>query len=206
MGKGDTKEHLELVDKFCKLNDEKHLTTKYPLDSSSIIFDVGAYLCKWTMHMSKSYGCKIHCFEPVNANFVTLQENVKDNKDIICHKFALGAKNRSRQIYLQKDSSSFFAASNKQESVQERDIVEVIKEIGEPNIDLLKINIEGAEFELLEHLILNDMIKIFSYIQIQYHREASNFNERRRIIQKKFSKTHDKRYDYPFVWESWGRK
>ena len=36
-------------------------------------------------------------------------------------------------------------------------------------IDLLKINIEGGEYEVLENLIENDLIKNIDNIQIQFH-------------------------------------
>jgi len=202
----DTKEHLDLVDRFCKVNDVKHLTTKYPLDKSSVIFDVGAYTGGWALRMYDLYECPIYCFEPVNSSFLALEKATNHCDDIVNFNFALSDKNGHREINVQKDGSSFFVSSGECELVKERDMVEVLDELNLNQVSLLKINIEGAEFDLLEHLIANDKLKEFEHIQIQYHREVLNFDVRRNFIQTELHKTHNKNYDYAFVWESWSKK
>ena len=180
MGKGDTPEHLKLVDEFVEINKVECLTTKYPLNSDSIIYDVGAYTGKWALEMNNLYNCIIHSFEPIRSN-------------------------GKRKIYLAKDASSFFVESNSFEEVYEKDIIQVMKDLKSYNISLLKLNIEGAEFDLLEHLIRHNMINKFDHIQVQYHGVVPNFDSRRLFIQKEFLKTHKKNYDYPFIWESWSK-
>ena len=202
MGKGDTPEHLKLVDEIVEINKVECLTTKYPLNSDSIIYDVGAYTGKWALEMNNLYNCIIHSFEPIRSN---LQNNIKNNANIIGHNFALGCCNGKRKIYLAKDASSFFVESNSFEEVYEKDIIQVMKDLKSYNISLLKLNIEGAEFDLLEHLIRHNMINKFDHIQVQYHGVVPNFDSRRLFIQKEFLKTHKKNYDYPFIWESWSK-
>ncbi len=74
-------------------------------------------------------------------------------------------------------------------------------------IELLKLNIEGGEYELLESLLENDCITYFKNIQVQFHDFLfDNAKERMTKIQEQLSKTHELTYQYEFVWENWKLK
>ena len=79
-----------------------------------------------------------------------------------------------------------------------------IKENNFTNIDLVKINIEGAEYPLLLDLINNDMIKVFDNLQIQFHM-IENYEPVYNEIVNGLSKTHSITWRYPFIWENWKR-
>ena len=75
------------------------------------------------------------------------------------------------------------------------------------HVDLIKINIEGGEYEVLETLLNNNMISIFKNIQVQFHDFiVENAKERMNAIQKKIALTHELTYQYEFVWENWKLK
>ena len=67
----------------------------------------------------------------------------------------------------------------------------------------MKINIEGAEYDLLEHLIDTGLISNIHNIQVQFHDFVSNAEQRMIMLQKELEKTHGLTYQYPFVWENW---
>ena len=70
----------------------------------------------------------------------------------------------------------------------------------------MKINIEGGEYDLLEHLIETGFVKNIFDLQIQFHDFIPNARGRMENIQKKLKKTHKLSYQYEFVWESWKLK
>ena len=73
--------------------------------------------------------------------------------------------------------------------------------------DLIKINIVGEEYEVLEILLKNNMISIFKNIQVQFHDFiVDNAKERMIAIQKKLALTHVLTFQYEFVWENWKLK
>ncbi|MEM7512644.1 MAG: FkbM family methyltransferase, partial [Bacteroidota bacterium] len=82
---------------------------------------------------------------------------------------------------------------------------EAINELGSNHIDLIKINIEGGEFELLEAIIDAGWVDKIDNIQVQFHDFVPNARERMMEIQKKLSFTHELTYQYDFVWENWKR-
>ena len=74
------------------------------------------------------------------------------------------------------------------------------------HIDLLKINIEGPEFQLLPYIISNDIVRHIENIQVQFHDFYPNVISLREEIRHNLSKTHIEKWNYPFVWESWSAK
>jgi hypothetical protein len=72
--------------------------------------------------------------------------------------------------------------------------------------DLVKLNIEGGEYALLERLIATEHIKRIRDLQVQFHLNVPNARRRYRSIARALRKTHRLAWRYPFVWESWTRR
>jgi len=67
----------------------------------------------------------------------------------------------------------------------------------------MKINIEGAGYDLLDHLIESGFIKNIKNIQVQFHDIVAEAVKRRASIQEQLKKTHVLTYCYDFIWENW---
>lgn len=209
----DTEDHLEKVKEWNIANKEHDLRLKYQLTSNSIVFDLGAYKGEWSFKIWKKYKCNIYAFEPIfefynEAYHVLNNEEVTDksNKKIKIFNFAMGGQTRHEDISYINDGSSFFIESGKTESVHIRDIVEVIEELKIKRVSLIKMNIEGSEYEVLERLIEKNMLGMFDNFQIQFHREVKDYKSKRKAIQDELRKTHKCAYNFEFVWESWSKK
>ena len=70
-------------------------------------------------------------------------------------------------------------------------------------VALLKLNIEGGEFELLEHLLDSGEIERFENIQVQFHWFAPEAHRRMQRIHEQLTVSHQTTYQYRFVWENW---
>ena len=105
-----------------------------------------------------------------------------------------------------ENASSVFNAGEKTEFIQIESISQFIRENEINNIDLIKINIEGGEFELLEYLLAAGLITLFDNIQVQFHDFVPDAEKRMKAIQQKLALTHYPTYQYEFVWENWKRK
>lgn len=86
-----------------------------------------------------------------------------------------------------------------------RSIDDIHAELGCDEISLMKVNIEGGEYQLLEKMLSSDLVKNIEYIQIQFHDFVPDAKERRDAIRHSLSKTHVCEWCYEFVWESWRR-
>ena len=96
--------------------------------------------------------------------------------------------------------------TGKVESINIVDIIEFMEEHKLESVDLLKLNIEGEEFPLLEHLIDNNKLSSFNNLKIQFHNFMESAVERKNNIRIHLQKEFNIIYDFFFVWEGWKRK
>jgi len=198
-----TQKDLELmVQKWFSDGGDDRFRYSYNLTKDSMVFDVGAYLGNWAKKIYDIYHCKIYAFEPVQAFFHTASSDIRYS-DIRWFNFGLGDKNIETEIVLSADGSSIFKQDGEREKIKIKCFSNVIKYLYVSTINVLKINIEGGEYDLLEHIIDNHLQTMIKDIQVQFHINVPDYEERRELIRNKLSNTHFLTYDYPFVWENW---
>lgn len=184
------------------------LRVNYNLSTDSIVFDLGGYDGKWSQRIYDRYKCKIYIFEPVDDFYNIIKNLFINNNNIFVYNDGAGGKNEFVDIYMSENSTSVFDCKNNNDkkTISIKKLSEFIDEQKIKNIDLLKINIEGMEYDLLDDLIFSDKLSLFEDIQIQFHDFVPNATERRNSIRESLSKTHYLTYDYEFIWENWKRK
>jgi len=205
---------LENIDKWNDDKGDEVLRLTYDLDENSCVFDVGGYEGNWTHDIVELYKCNAWIFEPVTAFHDNIEERFKDNNKIKCFKFGFSNENKIRDIIIDDDSSSIYTlgpadAEKKVEVVKFIKISEFINEqflTEHSYIDLIKINIEGGEYEILEELIATQLINKVRNVQVQFHDFCDNAKKRRKNIQDALSKTHEQTYNYDWIWENWKLK
>lgn len=185
-------------------NGENQYKTNYPLDSDSIVVDVGGYKGYFSDRIVALYNPKIVIFEPVKEYYSYLKKRYKNNNKVQVLNCGLSDKSSKQKIYLSGDSSSLFKRSSKTEEVVLKEAANILKKYN--TIDLMSINIEGAEYQLLDHLIKTGIIKKINFLQVQFHQFIPNSKNLRRLLIRKILKTHGIGYSYPYVWESFELK
>jgi len=184
---------------------DETLRLNYPLDRSSIVFDVGGYQGDYAEAIFQKYGCQVYLFEPVPSFYKECVERFSNNSSITCFNYGLSSSSGWFEIGLDNNASSFkkIESGEKTQLAQLRSVTEVFDELGLKKIDLIKINIEGGEFDLLPAMIDSGLIKQVKYLQIQFHNFIDGAVENRQRIRKLLGKTHREMWNYEFVWESW---
>lgn len=177
----------------------EHKRYEYDLDKSSIVIDIGFYQGTFSKIIYEKYGCQIYAFEPIK----TFYDQAVNSPNIKLYNYGIGAYNRYEKISIQKDASSIFLVSELSEIILIRSIEEVLTELKLDQIDLIKINIEGCEFELLEKIISLNLQNKIKNIQVQFHKFVNNSETRRDQITNELQKTHKLTYNFPFIWENW---
>jgi FkbM family methyltransferase len=182
------------------------LRVTYDLNDESIILDLGGYDGKWADFLHKKYGSFVYIFEPVNQFFNVLVDRFKDNDKVKIHKYGVSNETKKMEISLTNDASSLYGDKINVEVIDLKNINEILEELNLSKIDLFKINIEGEEYNVLESILENGNHLKMENLQIQFHNNVDNFNERRNLIRDSLSKTHELTYDYAFIWENWKKK
>lgn len=187
-------------------NWDNSILIDYPLDENSIVVDVWWYIGVFSDKIVSKYNCKIYIFEPVKKYYEILKDKYEDNKKIHIFHFGLWNKNDELSITIDWERSSVFTEKKDEEKIIIKPFHEVFKEQKINKVDLISMNIEWWEYDLIDNIIDNDIIKKIDFLQIQFHDFVDNADSKRTKSIKKITKTHIINYSYPFVWESFTRK
>ncbi len=183
------------------------LRLDYPLGGNSIVIDVGGYIGDFAADITGKFGCKIDVFEPVAEYAEKIRERFLSNEKVQVIQTGLGASDRDEVISIEGLGSSVFGDGTEDSSKEQIKIVSAVNYIESKAysaIDLMKINIEGGEFELLYSLLEHpDLIQRIRYFQIQFHDFVPDAQNMRDDLRKRLSETHQLMWEFPFIWESW---
>jgi FkbM family methyltransferase len=189
---------------------DQTLRLAYDLGPGAVVLDAGGYHGDWAADIYCKFACRIHVFEPVAEFATTIARRFERNESVTVHRYGLAGQDRRSWIALDEGgSSTVFTPTGmaaQREEIELRDVVGVIERLDGDRIDLLKINIEGGEYELLERLLSADRVGHFRYLQIQFHPGVPGAESRRQAIQDDLARTHRQMWSYPWVWESWERR
>lgn len=186
------------------VNGDKTLRLDYDLNENSVVFDLGGYHGNWAAEIFCKYNCFVHVFEPCKSFTEIIKNKFIKNNKIFIHQCGLSNSNTNAKLSCGEDSSSTFVQDDATaEEIKLVDAVEFFRENNISKIDLVKINIEGGEYDLLEYLIETGLIAQISNIQVQFHDFVPNAEQRMKNIQQNLQKTHSLTYQFEFVWENW---
>lgn len=189
--------------KWFQDNGDRTHRLKYDLDDTSVVIDLGGYQGQWASDIFGMYRCEVHVFEPVPHFANEIRQRFLRNPKIHVHDFGLADKDGTVTMHLASDGSSVYRAKGDAVCVRLMDAVTFLKNAGIRRVDLMKINIEGGEYDLLDRLIDAEFVANIRNIQVQFHDCVSCAAERMRKIQNALSRTHKVTYQYEFVWENW---
>ncbi len=193
------------VERWYSDGGDEHFRYDYDLNSESLVIDLGGYKGQWTSDVYARYNCRVLVFEPVKAFAERIEKRFRKNPKIQVFRLALGATRRPEIIALNEDQSSVYRTGPAKEIVQFEDVAAFFSNRAINGIDLMKVNIEGGEYELLPRLLETGLIKRIKNIQIQFHDVGAGSEARMKEICSELSKTHRPTYQYKFVWENWVR-
>ena len=137
------------------------MIAELPGISEIIVFDVGANIGEYSLEVYNLFrdSVKIYAFEPLSSAFDDLKENLKE-KRAQTYNFGFAEFEETRTLYFDTEASGlaslykrrlnhFNLEMNMQEKVKLRRIDDFCKENRIDKINLLKIDVEGHEFNVL---------------------------------------------------------
>ncbi len=133
-------------------------------DSAAVVIDIGANIGVSSIALSRLHSGRIYAVEPIKVNFETLQKNLAANHvaNVECVQCALGASEGEMTMAVDPDQSvsSYMMRSEvarippgfRVERVATKSLGGFLSEIESPEIGLIKMDCEGAEYPLIEQL------------------------------------------------------
>ena len=168
----------------------RYLTPDIFLNKYSTVIDIGANIGKYSVIFSR-FGPIVHAFEPTKRTFEVLKSNVEKNKSIILYNKACYIKNSNIKLYhhnlsnedaikwsqgnsIIKEKSNVL--ENDYEEVEAIDIAEFIFSL-KKEIDLVKMDVEGAEYLLINHIIDTGAINKVKILLCETHEKKEKIFE-----------------------------
>ena len=81
----------------------------------------------------------------------------------------------------------------------------MLDELGIEQIDLMKVNIEGGEYDLIDRLDTAGWLPRIALVSVQFHEWHPHAYRRRRAARRALPRHHVECWNYPWVWELWRR-
>lgn len=194
------------VKRWFRNDGDNTLRLNYPLNLNSVVWDLGGYHGDFAAQINERYNCKVFVFEPMPLFYTKCVMRFEGNNNIKCLNFGLSDKDGIFNISDAGDASSFVRRNGAGQQAELLSVNEMFDKLELSFVDLIKINIEGGEFEVLPALIHTGLIERVRYIQVQFHNFVPEASVKRDAIRSALAKTHVEMWNYPFVWESWSLK
>ena len=157
------------------------------LPPSPVIVDLGANCRLFIPDSILNRAAEVHAVEPDPAIFELLREGVGGRKNVVLYNAAIGATDGSVTFYRQTKfdhhdpakyslGASIFSGhqavnSNAPIIVPQIGILTFLEKIGK-HIDLMKVDIEGAEVPMLEVLLSSPLAQNISVMLVETHEHA----------------------------------
>lgn len=173
----------------------EHLRYEYELKPDDLVVDIGAYRGEWAAEIFKRYGCRLIVIEP-GPWIVGFPHGEVINKAASDHDGTV------------KFGGSYYYTSEHEEPTHEYECFDInsLLEVL-PEIALVKMNVEGAEYALLDHMITHGYHSRIRNLQVQFHLiEQEPYAEWYSGIEGRLRETHKVEWRWPFCWENWRRK
>src|SRR5262249_41477745 len=167
----DPVRHAERIRHFQDNNLYYHLLD-WDLAEDSVVFDVGGYLGDYAANIFCRYRSAVHVFEPVPAYCVHIRQRFVRNSRVRVHEFGLAGVTREERLFTAEAGSPTGRDGfglGKPMSVRLVRAADVLADLQLERVDLMKINIEGGEYELLEHLVESGLVSRITNLLIQFH-------------------------------------
>ena len=144
------------------------------LNRESVIYSVGVGSnIDFDIELINSFGATVHAFDPTPRS-IEWVKNQQLPKHFIFHPFGLSAENGHMDFFPpSKASSTHFSPidrygdTNNVVRAPVKDIDTIASELNHKEVDLLKMDIEGAEYEVIEALPKNRVA--INQILIEFH-------------------------------------
>lgn len=163
----------------------------FGIGEDDVVVDIGAHIGVFSVMAAKyAKNGKVYSFEPMPENFTLLKYNIRINglKNIVAIMKAVSGKKGRRKLFIDDCTSahSLYVKTKKAIEVETTTFDGFVKEYGIKHIDFLKMDCEGAEYDIF----FNCPDRVFAMIDkigMEYHNigKSRNLSSLKRLLKSK---------------------
>ncbi len=141
------------------------------------ILDLGAHKGFFSIYASilNENSAQIYAFEAAEENFLEAKKNFKENhiKNVKIKNLAVWTEDTEKEFYFSEDSHNHsFYGEGEGKKLRCTCLESIFKKNRLEKVDLIKMDLEGAEFAIIENASL-DLLKKIKTIFIEYHLDVN---------------------------------
>jgi len=194
--------------KWQMIDGDNTIAYNFPdIKETSVVIDTSGVSGIWGHNMYKKFGCTVYIFEPARRYFNVIKKQFEGIDKIIPVKAMLSNRTEKGIMYLKEEAStSHLEISDVKEDIDLLDISEFRRKEQLGIIDLLRLNVNGEEYNIFDRMFEKMIHHKIKYLMIQFAPFVEGAIDKRDSIRKRLAKTHKEIYNYEFVWELWQLK
>jgi FkbM family methyltransferase len=159
-----------------------HTILRDSLDARSVVYSFGVGEdVSFDLGLIERYGCFVHAFDPTERSIAWARGNV-DHLLWKLHPVGIAAEDGKAEFTTPADNThvSFFRATNGAAGSQDavhltvRSLPSIMRELSHDRIDLLKMDVEGFEYEVLQAMLETSLRP--AQIAVEFHHRMYGYD------------------------------
>lgn len=152
--------------------------------SDSVVYSFGiGEDASFDLDLIRETGCSVHGFDPTPKSIAWVGQNIREDRFIL-HPWALGKEDGTLKLWMPDNpdhvSASLVSASNRSNDsfeAESRSLRSIMDELGHTRVDVLKMDIEGAEYGVIDGLCADGTISRVDQFLVEFHHRMEGFTK-----------------------------
>jgi FkbM family methyltransferase len=149
--------------------------TRFPIQPADVVVDIGGHIGGFAVRAARlAHRGQVYAYEASSRNFALLEKNCKMNnaQNLHIHKMAVAHQTGKMKFFTPSDNGALGSlmqeTDSPMETVQATTLTDIITENKIEQIDYLKVDVEGAEYDILSNCPPETLAKV-KHIVLEYH-------------------------------------
>lgn len=175
----------------------------YDLTPDSVVLDCGGYEGRWADGINEKYHCHIHIFEPIAKFCFDIQRRFAREPKINVYNIGVGGSSGIVPFKIKGDMTGAYADNPETEWVNIQDVNEVFERLKLTEMALMKLNVEGSEFPIIEKMLEKGLLSCVLNLQVQWHAVVPDYQARYDALQMRLAESHELTFEHGWIWQNW---
>jgi len=194
------------IDSWRAVDGDNTLALEWPLGENSHVWEIGGYEGRWAAQIANEFHCFIDIFEPQGWAVEKMKLRFADNPKITVHPYGLWIEDKWMKMGdFFTDGASVMKPTDSDHLVEFRDIYHEIMGFSY-EIDLCLMNIEGAEWVLINAMQADGVFVRFKRFWCQFHEFVGDSHARKDVTYESIDLTHGLLWDHYPTAVAWERR
>lgn len=146
------------------------------VNADSVVYGVGVgHDITWDLGMIERFGCTVHAFDPTPRSRTWIESQKLTDK-FVFHPLGLAATDGVARFVMRShvpgwssyDKSDTTDGAAEVVELQIRRLTTLMSQLGHTHVDVLKMDIEGSEYEVIDDLLMTDVRPSLLLIEFHY--------------------------------------